>query len=468
MLGLIIVIVAVGIILIAVLLATRGIPTENFQVGELTEQGVLPIEFDFKFNIPFKSVPSVVSVSTKNNTSGKQCETQVVDVTTTGLTTISTQCESPGYQVGRFIQPEFSENTYSMASFTVNGESVPAVVYWAGGYLLYSLAKNKNGTQWNAPVFLTSSFTYYVCSRLLNIDNRPALAFIEGLNTKYIQGTDPTFTTFQISSTITVPSVALFSIALSFNSSSQPVVFVADTSRNVFSYVSTTNGASWNSPVTVFSALTGSGIYGIDSIVSNSKMSVVVATGTGSMVFKTSTDENGSVWPGSSATLATNVNIFNRPQLFVFNNLMSVLYQKGSKTTLLQSNDISGLSWSSTGYQVNSTITGALSTASSVVVSGDKLGLAFINESKSIYYGVYTAATLSTITSNTNNVLIDNSGVPHELMTTLVDGGIAFGYIDDLATPTIALGDLRYFRPLTGTLEVTPSFTSTYSVYGAS
>lgn len=462
-----ILIIAIVIVVLSCIFGTKvSSPSSTFQTGKLTKTGSLPLEFNFTFPTVLETVPAVINTATTNDVSGKACETQVTSISATGLTSIATQCESPGFEVGRFLLPEYSENTYSINSFTVNDETVPAIVYFASGYLYYSLAKNKNGTDWNAPVIITPNPTYYVCSRLLNIDNRPTLAFIEGSFAKYIQASDPTFANRRISSFISTPLLAIFSISLIFNSSSQPVMFVADQNRNIFSYVSTTEGASWNSPVTVFSTLAGSGIYGIDSTRSESKISLVVATGTGAMVFKTSTDDDGSVWPVASSTLATNVNIFNRPQLFVFNNLMSVLYQKGSKTTLLQSDDISGSSWPASGYEINSNLTGSLSTASSVIVSGDKLALSFINESKSIYYGVYTEETLSTITSNTNNVLIDNSGVPHELMMTLIDGGISFGYILDIATPTVPLAALKYFRPLTGTLSVTPSFTSTYSVYG--
>lgn len=426
-----------------------------------------PVEFTFQS--PFQSDPTSINISVRNNLSGAPCFTSIANESSSSLITNIQTCASSGY----IISNNSNLQLVSFNVFTLDSKTVPAVMFSSSFNLYYSLSNDANGKTWSYPIVIskesnTSSFSNRIVkiSRLTNHENKPSIAYLFSENSfVYVQGSDPTMTTILHTSTVSVSSPS--SIALVFNELNQPVVFISTSGGVVYAYVSTTDGDSWNTPITISNV---SGTNGMDAFFVNNRISLLTL---GSTVFNiVSSDGTGSWWPSagtqiSSLTPASTL----KPQLFVFDNRLCAVYMTSVDTSYIQqSTDLVGTTWlSGPGYQINST---GLAISPSVCVQNDKFGLAYLDDSREPRYGVYNQQTIETVSNIITTVPLTNekqgvydaeTSADNIIQTALLDGRISFVYN---ARTGYNVSEMRFYRPLSGTLEIDPSFTVSYIAAG--
>lgn len=479
---LVFVIVALTLSIVAISRVDAGVqglvnPQSDSQTIQSLET-TLPLQFDFKFAQEFPEVPKFVQLNATNVLSGKPCSSMLYSVDKSSLSAVVYDCEPPGsvvtktIRVTTFTSQQPVTNGFAMSSFNVEGNVVPAFTYCffnrsSDQKYVYSIASDVNGSEWSLPVSVSESITNIVfssISRLLNVDNTPTLALIDKSKVTFIRGTDPYFQTVLYTSNFSVNNLSSASIGLVFNSSSQPVIICGTTTGNVLAYVSTTNGISWNLPLTIFTGI-GSQLKGIDVLFSSGKIAVLITTST-RVYYKMSIDGDGLEWPSTTGIIQTISSIHARPQLFVFDNRMSALIPLISNGVILQSNDMTGSNWPTENVLTINSL--GQCTSPSICVNDSLLCLCYFDEFFSVRYGTYVSERVYEVTniSSTINLNIGEQLSQSYLTTILISNNVCIGFSSNLLSTVFSSNQyyLIYYRPKFENLNIEPGYACSYVV----
>jgi hypothetical protein len=348
-----------------------------------------------------------------------------------------------------------------MASFVVDGVEVPALLYVSGSELIYLLAKDSSGDSWNDPVVLSTVFNAnYNVSLLVNKDNTPAFAYRSDVNIIYfLQGTDPTFSTIAHSSNYAPgASPGWNAVTLIFTLNNQPIIFYGN-SFNVVNWVSSTDQGDTLAIGGNAATVIGDIAIRIGASIVNGRPAIAyTVTNNSNLLYNRADDVDGTSWTGPNTTVFTPVFAFFTPVLFSF-TVANVVYPFILLRGLLfQGADIDGTAW------LPSPMIQQFGGEGDMMVDGSNLLFAYIDVFDRLRYMVLTESTLSEFESNDFAIVLEQDSLFTRVNVAVVNGGIAYKLEGTLSVTSSS--DLIYYRPLTGTIPVIPSFTIEYKAFG--
>jgi hypothetical protein len=419
------------------------------------------------YNPNFTATPFVFLQAT-NNLNGLPCATLISDPTPTSAVTQIFACPKNGFIVNNLANTVINP---SMASFALTDTFVPAMAYVLNQVLYYQVAQDINGILWSAPVQIASVPLNATSFKLLNVGERPTLAWLDNTNKFYFaQGNTYAWSSYALSPITVTPGYNLQTTILDLDYiDGQPAIVVRNsTSNDLIFFRSTDGGTTWTTSTTIVSATAMSAV----SLTTIHTYPAVATVTTGnSLQFYRALDTTGSTGPWTATTiLGSGISGANlklgaiiAPNTNEFRPIVWALTSATTRQFFYIADNINGTSWTSTNqYSVNSANTQDKSSNGHMLVNNSiTLLISYIDQSDRLQYMNVTNSNFSAALNGANATQVDPSARHPDTSSTMAivgNGGIAFSYVRD--------GKLLFFRPVVGDVILDPSYLLTYTATG--
>jgi len=419
------------------------------------------------YKTPFESENPFLVVNSTSELSGQPCQSQILSATLTQFQAQIFNCPTNGYIVNNVANTVINP---SMTNFIVGNDSLPGVLYALNTKLYYQLAKNIDGTVWNAPVLVASVPSNATVFKLLNFNGQPTAAWVDNSNKFYFaQTTTHDWSTFSIGPIEVTPGYNLSTVVFDFlYVNGQPSVIVQNSSTNDLNFIrSSDDGTTWTTSTLIVAATQ---MLSVSSAVVNSYPSIMAVTTANAMNFyRAASNIGGTPWTATSVygsgisaqnLTLSNVGVVATPIVWAYN---------GTHQFFLVADDINGASWTTANaIQVNSTNSFSPSPTSRnghfMINNFTTLLMSYIDQSDQLQFMTITTSQLSAAADGTNASPMD-PGVLHTATSSniaLIGGGIAFIYV-----PNTQNQKLLYFRPINSFNSINTQYTLTYTAIGS-
>jgi hypothetical protein len=426
------------------------------------------------YKVAYTNAPFLI-INATDNLSGQPCQPYITTETKTGFTTGVLSCPKNGF----FVNTASDENI-QMTQFTVNNIQVPAILYVHNTNLYYQLATDTKGFVWNAPKLLSSTFPAFGGKKLLNVDNNPVVAWLGStVEFNFIKGDGPTWTTDLIPLvTIVLPgtnpvSVDVFDMIIMPTGFPTAIVQEKTIPSNKLQGVvcgdAGTNGG-WTAAWTITQAGTNDIVSLVPPLEINSAI-IRIINGKPAVTYTTlatllAYSQNAAAtfpWTAPPIVITATDAIPNNLEmvtLSISNVVVPVLLCSDlTGQYILPANDIDGATWTYANRININAVGGFNAFFGNMISANNQLLISFIDNLRNAEYVVVPNTNLAIANNNINMKNIDPTvGHTNFSAMAIIDNGIAFSYIYE--------GQLFYFRPPAGTLNLDTSHQINYSAIG--